>query len=448
MPEPIITLNGPEKAQHQEKSQLQIDIHELMGNPPGWLMHSGISIVFVFVMLLGLLSWFIKYPDKMEAPVLIESKNPPVEIISAGFSVIDSILIKDGQSVNEGQVLAILKNPGLYKDILVLENWLAMINVNAKLNSRSVIPAIASNLQLGDLQNNYAGLLQVIDEFSYFQKLGDTQEQITALEREIDRIKALNQTSMQQQDIFEREIQLKQKELSRTQELRLIGASSEEELEREESEWLQMQRQEKQLQSGLIQNQIRIEQLNAQQQQLKHDKKNGINNRIFTIHQEVKQIEAALEKWKETYLITAPISGKVSFATTVAEKQPIRGQELVFTILPQIENNPIIARCQVPVQGIGKLSVGTSVLIYLDAYPYKEFGILETRVSDMAVIPQKNKEDALQYQIAAALPDTLTTSYREVIPFRQKLSGQAVLISEDKRILERIFQQMVSLLRN
>lgn len=81
--------------------------------------------------------------------------------------------------------------------------------------------------------------------------------------------------------------------------------------------------------------------------------------------------------------------------------------------------------------------------IRLDGYPYQEYGVLPGRVSSIALAPE---QETLLLQID--LPDSLITAYGRTIPFTQELSGNARIITEDRRILDRVFDRLLSLLKN
>jgi hypothetical protein len=46
------------------------------------------------------------------------------------------------------------------------------------------------------------------------------------------------------------------------------------------------------------------------------------------------------------------------------------------------------------------------------------------------------------------VPETLITTYNKSIPFRQEMQGTANIVTEDQRILERVFDKILSILRN
>lgn len=82
-------------------------------------------------------------------------------------------------------------------------------------------------------------------------------------------------------------------------------------------------------------------------------------------------------------------------------------------------------------------------IIRLDGLPAQEFGTLEARVAQIALLPQKE-----EYLVDLEFPADLQTSYGKTIAFRQEMSGQLRIITEDRRVLERLFDQLRNLLHN
>ena len=48
----------------------------------------------------------------------------------------------------------------------------------------------------------------------------------------------------------------------------------------------------------------------------------------------------------------------------------------------------------------------------------------------------------------AAVGGGMMSSYRKPIPFRAEMQGTALIVTEERRVLERIFQQLMDLRRN
>ena len=120
-------------------------VHYLLGNAPSWMLHYGITaITIVFVTLLAM-SYYIQYPDTIEAKISLTTANPPIRIMAKGGGKVSRLLIKDNEKVSEGQTLAVLENTANWKDVLLLENAL-----------QKEIFDFSIPLQLGELQNDFS----------------------------------------------------------------------------------------------------------------------------------------------------------------------------------------------------------------------------------------------------------------------------------------------------
>lgn len=82
-------------------------------------------------------------------------------------------------------------------------------------------------------------------------------------------------------------------------------------------------------------------------------------------------------------------------------------------------------------------------MIRLDGYPRQEYGTIEGLLSSLSALPQKE-----EYLVEISLPNALHTSYGKSIPFRQEMAGQARIVTEERRIIERIFDRLNDLLKN
>ena len=85
----------------------------------------------------------------------------------------------------------------------------------------------------------------------------------------------------------------------------------------------------------------------------------------------------------------------------------------------------------------GKVRSRQRVIIKLDSYPYSEFGILRGYVNSKSLVPVDDK-----YTVSVLFPDGLKTNYGKDIPFEQQLEGGAEIITDEKRLLQRIYEQV------
>ncbi len=90
------------------------------------------------------------------------------------------------------------------------------------------------------------------------------------------------------------------------------------------------------------------------------------------------------------------------------------------------------------------LHIGTRLNISL----ISDFLIKLMRLPIGFLLPDTETTEQNSYLVTLALPQGLTTTYDRRLPLQQEMSGTAEIITEDKRILERVLEQVLDILRN
>ena len=117
-----------------------------------------------------------------------------------------------------------------------------------------------------------------------------------------------------------------------------------------------------------------------------------------------------------------------------------------MTILPTEGVGEIIGNALLSSSGFGKVTDTSTVFIRLDAYPYKEFGSIKTSVKSLPISPQNDGMYLVDLAIESEISDNkIITTSNDSIPFRQELEGIARVITQDRRILERLFDEILAL---
>lgn len=92
-----------------------------------------------------------------------------------------------------------------------------------------------------------------------------------------------------------------------------------------------------------------------------------------------------------------------------------------------------------------KCKRNSKVVIKLENYPYMEYGYIEGYVSSISLVTQTQKtgEKTIEtYLINVELPNGLTTNYEETLDFKYELGGTADIIVKDRRLIERLFDNL------
>jgi len=413
------------------------EVQEILGTPPGWLVRWGTFVVFLCVGGLLGVATIISYPDVVPARITITPSAPSVDVFVRTDGHIAGFFARDSQYVKEGHVLAVLQSSAQYADIkrlsTHLDYWLRCVP-----DSLEKIQPLA-DLEIGELQTDYAVFLQAMDIYR-FGKSGKSSSVRIGMDAIKQQVEKLNQSIAVDQKA-ERRMQsqlLSAKELyQRQRELYDAGGISRNDLEKERQRVDDLERQLDALEDNILRKQNEITSLNKNRSDASSDEEESELTAAGRVRQSLSSLKASLDRWKQTYLVTAPIEGQVSLnANFFVEKQYVRqGQQLLVIIPPQ--NNKVVGRLLLPIANSGKVHSRQRVVIKLDSYPYSEFGTLRGFVYSKSLVPKDDK-----YAVIVVLPDGLKTTFGKPIAFEQQLEGAAEIITDEKRLLQRIYEQI------
>jgi multidrug efflux pump subunit AcrA (membrane-fusion protein) len=409
------------------------EILQFIGRPPSVFLRFGIMAVAIVVVLLLTMSYWIKYPDVVTAKVVLMTENPPIHVFAQAGGRVSNILIKNNENVKEGQVLAIMNNTARWQDVLLLERELEQNNG----------VQISKTLELGALQGIYSTFTQNEKDFQYFQNKNGVAQKIAYLNQQIEATQQLNNNLLKQKEFQVKEFALSEKELNRQNQLHTEGVISDAEFEKFNSQYLQQKRQLEAIEATFINNQMQIQQHQAQISDLTQGKSDNQNTKELTLQEDINRLKSAIADWKQQYLIIAPISGKVTLSKIWSSQQNINSGDEFLAIVPDNSQNQVICKATLPIAQAGKVKLGLITNIRIDAFPYQQYGILKGEVSNIALVPQK--ED---YQLDIKLQNGMNTSYGKTLNFRQEMQGSANIITEDRRVIERVLDRFRDLVWN
>lgn len=416
------------------------DVQEILGTPPHWLVRWGTAIVLVGFGMMLCAAWFIKYPDVVEAKVTITTIVPPVDVVSRASGGV-KLLVPDKKLVREGELLAVIQSTADYNDVLNLDMTVDAWQRSDLDSLKLVTPA--RNLTLGDIQANYADFMQHLENFqlgknskstaatsninSINQQIAQLEQSIAYEERGMKRISDQLKTA---EELYENQKKLYEQ-----------GFISRVDFEEERTKLADIERQRDLYEDNIIRKRNEIISLKkgiTTESLGQAENTSGTSSRLLG---SLNTLRSSINKWKQTYLLTAPIGGRVSVNTGI-EKKFIKEGETVLTIVP-LQSKAIVGRAMLPVEISGKVKPEQRVIIKLESYPYHEYGTLKGFVVDKSLVPKDNL-----YSITVSVPTTennnLKTSYDREIPFEQQLQGKVEIVTEEKGLIARITEQIFS----
>lgn len=143
-----------------------------------------------------------------------------------------------------------------------------------------------------------------------------------------------------------------------------------------------------------------------------------------------------ISEWEQLYVVKAPTEGVISYFNFWSENQNVKQGDEIFSIIPKSQTE-IIGKVLLSTQRAGKLKIGQKAIIKLDNFPYTEFGVIEGTVKHISSIPKQN-----QYAVEIDFNNKLITKTGTIITAKNDIQGSVDIVTEDLRLIERIFYQI------
>ncbi len=408
------------------------EVQDILTKIPSWILRWGSVVILSLILILFAVSYWVKYPDTITTEITITTLNPPEKLIARTSGKIDKILVKDKSEVKTNTPLAIIENSADYTAVFQLKSVLDTISI-----SKSVFPfEIFYNTNLGDLEAPFALFQKEYIASDLNKQLKPFQVESSAQSFESRQLNERLNLLIIQKEINQAELKLQKKDTDRYEQLFKKGIISAQEIEKQRLQYLQAEKAYQSLLSSISQLKSSLNDLNRNSQVTKINENKENVNLERSVLQSFYQLKKALKDWELQYAFIGSINGKVSYLQVWSENQFIQSGETLFSIVPT-DSNSFIGKLKAPAQNSGKIKVGQKVNIRLANYPDREFGIIEGKVKNISLTP--DKEGNLLIDIE--LPKGLETSYKKEIEFQQEMIGTADIITEDLRLIERLLYQ-------
>lgn len=424
------------------------EVDQILGRPPSWILRWGITFLFFALLIFVALSWLIKYPDVLTSQVTITTESPAIRVVADTNSEIKELRVKNKQQVKKDEIIAVLNSTAEYKDIETLQTFLDKLRSYKRPSDFSRTKPL-ENLQLGRLQISYAALTDKLKEYGYFSGRTGVFGKIESLRAQINSTEDLVDNLKRQQKTLAEELAIAQKNYKRQEELEANGLVSKINLEKSQTEYLRYKREFENISTLIINNTITKEQIRTDIIDLREGRQVGNSDRQLDIIEDVERLKNEILNWKQSFLITSPISGNINFSKVWSEQQFVKVNEEVFVVVPPNGVGEVIGKAFLPIQNSGKLLKDQIMKIRLDGFNYQEYGVVEARVKDFSLVPVSlDNIEGEFYVLEIDLPNGLTTTYDKSIPFRQEMRGVGIITTKERRIIIRIFDKLYSAFKN
>jgi len=415
------------------------DVQEILTQMPSWVVRWGISVIFASIAILITASFVIKYPDIIVARVVVTTPIPPVKVVSQSNGKIANLLVKDNQTVKTGAILAVIENPASTDDVSALRLQLDRFQGVTTQPELAIDIHLEKYNALGELQSDYSNFVQNFLEYQFAIQTNFAASKAVSLQQQSIYYRDLDSKFSQQKELLKREVELTQRKYETDKGLKSSGYLSEAEVAVSESAYLQKKYALQSVETNALNNSIRLAETQKSIIELRQQFSEKVYQLTVLMQESYKKLMSKLDIWEQKYILKAPIDGVVSFFKFWSKNQYITSGEEVLAIVPP--SSVLSGKAYLPREGSGKVKPGQMVKLKFDSYPYYEFGSVDGRVESVAQVSKDN-----EYLTEISLPKGLQTSFNKTLDFRQEMQANAEIITEDLRLIDRVFYRFRSLI--
>ena len=300
---------------HKQIELRSEEVQEVLGQVPPWILRSGITALFIIVIVLLIGSWFYKYPDIIEAPLIITSNNPPIQINAKVNGKITQLLVSDKQQVKSSDYLAVIENPAITRDVLQLKEKLSVWQNTISNESYNFIREdLNRKLELGDIQTPYLAFIRSAHNYNLFSELNYYPKRIAAIEEQINKQQQYYQRLFKQYEVVQQQFEVAQRQFGRDSAMNAQGLITKSEHDVGILSFLQSRHTLESSRIALDNANIQIDQLqqsilDLQLQEL--EKQSQLQTEIKT---SFDNLFNAVNTWEITYVLKTPVNGIVDIS--------------------------------------------------------------------------------------------------------------------------------------
>ena len=418
------------------------EIEEIISNKPPLIVRWG-TVYFFFVLAgIGLVSWFIKYPDIVVARAKLNSVNAAKEVLTRTDGKLVKITVKENEQVQAGQVLGYMESIADARSVMAISNQVdSIIDLIGNNRTDEIVQFFPSNYPMlidsqrnspGELQAAYQTFMQSFITFRDFLSSGFYLRKKKMLQTDLQNIQKLYTILNTQKGLLEQDLSLSNETYNANKSLADDKVISSLDYRNEKSKLIAKQLSLPQINSSIVSNQS---QQNEKRKEIA-DLENQIIVQKNTFVQSLQTIKSQVKAWEFKYLLKAPVSGSVSFTGFFQENQEMKLGQTLFYVQPG--NISYFVEMLIPQYNFGKVKKGQQVLLKFQAYPYEQYGAVVGKIDYINSTPSDSG-----YLAKVILPAGLITNYKKPLQYRNGLFAQADIITQDMRLLERFYYNLV-----
>ncbi|MBC8080744.1 MAG: HlyD family efflux transporter periplasmic adaptor subunit [Gorillibacterium sp.] len=440
----IISEETPAAAPTREKAPIREltsllhseGMQEVVGQVPSNITRWGITGLFGILITFLVFCYYIKYPDLVEAPLVLKAYEEPKLLLARIDGNLDQILVQEGQFVQRNAPLAYLQTTADGQAVKALSTWATQLT-DALLQGKPYPPAlrreytILKQQELGEVQPAFQSFSQAHAQYVLLLKNGFYDQKKAILLEELQNLNKTTKVLQQQKLLRKQDLNLTEQEFAAQERLYAERVISDFDFKREKAKVLAKKVYYQQIESDFINN---LNNQTAKKSEVLELNK-LVQDQANAFLTSLNALKSALLYWKQNYVISSPVAGTLHFASSLQEKQPVSLRQALF----YITNGQALqyGEIQMPQQDFGKIRVGHQVIVKFEGYPAQQFGSVPAKIMFVSTLPTADGT----YMVKVYFPQGLKTSRNIKLYGRIGMLAKAQVITQDLRLLDRFFYQ-------
>ncbi len=402
-----------------------------------WSYAAVTSVALALALMLVAFATWGEVNRKARLSGVVVPSQGSLNISAPQAGVVMDLPVREGQSVEAGQVLLVLQT----ERQSMLGGSVSDTTERAAQQIATRLQTLSTERTLRELQTRQRE--QVLDD-----RLRTTAQQLRQAEEE---------SALQA-----RRVQLAQTTLARNQQLAESGFVAEAQVQVRQEELIDAKARAQALERvrlGLMQDQQTLRgERTALKAQLQSDT-NQIERNRASLDQEASENAA-----RKTMVISAPYAGTIT-ALNLKAGQSVQSGQALATLVPQVADSdasgpgPLQAQLFAPSRTAGFVRAGQTVYLRYDAYPYQKFGLHRGRITSVSATPfapselppnlaeqlltQAGSKEAL-YRVNVSLDAQSIQAYGEALPLKAGLTVEADVLQERRKVWEWVLEPVLA----
>jgi multidrug resistance efflux pump len=424
-----------------KKEQLETyseEVQEIVGQAPKIILRWSGTFFVLALLVVASVCFFVKYTDILPATFTLTATNAPKTVMAKINAKLVNLLVQNNDTVKQGQVLAWLESTASHAEVLKLSGNLELIWAQIRNGQWEKITEHQPSLyrKLGSIQGTYQVFISAHIRLCAYLKNGIYTQKEKLLDEELINLDRLSSYLSDQDSVYGEDYMIAQEDFKIKEQLYHEKVMPLLEYKQEQSRLLAKRIPIDNTRSSIVNNNTSI--ANKKNELIQLEKQFADEKSNFL--QALNTLISNIDEWKQNYLLTAPVSGKISWPVLIHQDQDVKAQQELFYISPL--STEYFGEMHIAQENFGKLQPGQEVIISLAGYPYAEYGKLHGQVAYISPFPLPGQQEPAggSYYVSVSLVNGLETDMHYDIPFKNGLSGKGEVIVNKTRLINKFLR--------